>query len=909
MRSNQKQFLWLALIPVLIWQSTNAAPYFTDHFSYANRANLGATAGGGAVWTLAGGDVSQIKISTASTQVAPGGLASAAGFGVAVIPTGTRKATGVPFNGATGVSVADGNVVYASFLLNVQTLPAANLRIAYMHNSAASSAGIEVAVSSTGQVGIQKKGSGTTFVSGTPVASPGTHLVVMRYTFQSGNDEVAVWVDPASDSLGLNPAPTTGAFAATTGGGSDMTSAIAYFAIEAAAVTGPMFWIDEVRIGTTWADVTPTGGPVAPAPAPVITQSLLSAQGMILRGSNGPASSAYQVLTSSNLTLPPSNWPSLAAHSFDALGNFDSTNPVSPGGSQQFFRLRVGGTNPPTPTAPIITHQPQSQSVALSNDVAFTVTATGTAPFHYQWLFNTNTPVGGNSNMIAVLNVQSNNAGAYSVRITNNHGAVTSVFASLNIAAPPGELARYNLVGFGAGTTGGGVIPETDPAYRKVYTDLELATAIRDANKTAGMVKVIEIMNNLNLGWNEIDPAVKTLSSTPFTQPATPLLHPVLLASGVSTMQISPKSGLTIFSANGATIRHASWSIKNTANIIIRNLKFDELWEWDENTKGDYDRNNWDMIVIGVGGGTVSQVWVDHCTFTKAYDGTVDTKGGADHITYSWNKYAGDDGATNPNSFVWQQINALESNQASYPMYNFLRTRGFSAADIVAILQGSGKTHAIGELSLDPVNVNSCVTFHHQWYINPWDRLPRLAGGTVHNFNIYVEAPQMLAARRLRDAKVAAMSPADQTTFANNYNFRPSGNGSISTENGAMLVEKSVYIDCVWPLRNNQTDPNNPIYTGKILGLDTIYSFLESNGSTTYVRGNSTDPGNPLGPFQAPIIPFSWNTNSGTPNGILPYTYTTDDPATLQAIVTSPTAGAGSGVLVWDKANWLKTSY
>lgn len=909
MQSNQRKFLCLALLSALLWQNAFAAPYFTDQFNYANDVNLGATTGGGAVWTLASGDVSQIKVTTGSTQTAPSGFAPAAGLGVAVTPTGTRKATGVPFNGVTGIPVADGNVVYASFLLDVRALPAANLRVAYMHNSAASSGGIEVVVSSSGQVGIQKKGSGTTFVSGTPVATQGTHLVVMRYKFQTGNDEVAVWVDPGSASFGSETAPTTGAFAATTGGGSDMSSAITYFMIESAAVTGPVFWVDEVRIGTTWADVTPTSGTVAPSPMPVITQAMLSGQGMILRGTNGPASSTYQVLTSSSLTMPLSNWPSVAAHSFDAVGNFDSTNPVAPGSSQQFYRLQVGGNLPPTPTAPSITQQPQSQTIALSNDAIFTVTVNGTLPLGYRWFFNTNTPVGGNSNSLVLLNVQSNHAGSYSVIVTNNYGAVTSSVATLAVGAPPSELTRYGLVGFGEGTTGGGVIAETDPAYRKVYTALELATAVRDANKTAGLVKVIEIMNDLNLGWNEIDPAVKSLSSTPFSQPQTPLLHPVLLVSGVSTMQISPKSGLTIFSANGATIRHASWSIKNTSNIIIRNLKFDELWEWDENTKGNYDRNNWDMIVIGVGGGTVSQVWVDHCTFTKAYDGTVDTKGGADHITYSWNKYAGDDGATNPNSFVWQQINALEANMASYPMYNFLRTRGFSAADIVAILQGSGKTHAIGELSLDPVNVNSCVTFHHQWYVNPWDRLPRLAGGTVHNYNIYVDAPQMLAARRLRDAKVVAMSPADQTTFANNYNFRPSGNGSISTENGAMLVEKSVYIDCVWPLRNNQTDPQNPIYTGKIMALDTIYSFLETNGSTTYVRGNSTDPGNPLGPFQAPIIPFSWNTNSGTPNGVLPYTYTMDDPAQLQSLVTSPTEGAGAGVLTWNKTNWLNTSY
>ena len=58
---------------------------------------------------------------------------------------------------------------------------------------------------------------------------------------------------------------------------------------------------------------------------------------------------------------------------------------------------------------------------------------------------------------------------------------------------------------------------------------------------------------------------------------------------------------------------------------------------------------------------------------------------------------------------------------------------------------------------------------------------------------------------------------------------------------------------------------------------------------STVIRGNSTDPGNPMGPFQAPIIPFSWN----LPGNQLPYTYTMDDPSQLQNIVTSPTAGPG----------------
>ncbi|HXI73572.1 MAG TPA: immunoglobulin domain-containing protein [Verrucomicrobiae bacterium] len=1067
----------LALMTVF---SSSAALFFTDQFAYTGGVNLGsATGGGGATWTLASGDVTQIKVTTASTQTSPGGYATAAGFGVAVTPSGTRKTTGVPFNGATGIPAVDGNVVYASFLLNVQTLPSASLRVAYLNNVAASaSAALEVGLSATGQLGVSKKGGTPAFVSGTPFSSPGTHLVVVRYTFQSGADEVAMWVDPTNSSYGVNPAPTTGAYANTTLT-ADYTSTIQYFIITSEAVTGPVFWIDEVRVATTWAEVTPSNGSTSPTPAPVITQALLAPQGLILRGTNGPPSSAYQVLASTNISWPASNWPGIATRSFDSIGNFDSTNPVSPGSAQQFFRLLVDGTNPPATTAPTITNQPQSltvaiganasflvgaggsaplayfwsfntntpvggnsstlallnvqtndagsyrvivsnnvgtatssvatltvlipptitadptnltvvsggspafhvtadgsaplryqwyfnntdtpltdetnatltlsavntadagsyfvavtnpvggatssvaaltvlgppviesqpesQSVTVSNNATFTVDVAGPEPLTYQWFFNTNTPVEVNSNTLVLLNVQTGNAGTYSVIATNNYGAVTSSFATLTVNTSVLANAQFNLVGFGQATIGGGVIPETDPAYAKVTNALQLANAVIAFNKTGG-IKVIEIMNDLDLGWNEIGSAVQTLSSTPFNVAATPKLHPRLITTGVSKLDIKYKNGgLTIFSANGATIRHCTFNIKSTHNIIVRNLKFDEMWEWDETSKGKYDGNDWDFIDLANGGDTYD-VWIDHCTFTKAYDGIVDFKAGSTNVTLSWCKYTGDDGATNPNSFVWQQINSLESNKTSYAMYNFLRNNGFSTTNIVTIIQGHDKTHLMGSNDQDPYNVNLSATFHHQWFRNCWDRVvPRLRAGNVHDFNIFVDDTDALAAKRLRDfivANVVNLSASSSNLMKNTYSFNPPLNGSISTEGGAVLVEKSVYIDCLYPLRNNQTDVTDPTYTGKILGLDMIYQM-----DSTVVRGDSTDSGSPLGPFQAPVIPFSWNPASGAPNGQLPYTYTMDDPSQLQSIVTSPTSGAGAGVLTWAKTNWLKTAY
>jgi pectate lyase len=558
------------------------------------------------------------------------------------------------------------------------------------------------------------------------------------------------------------------------------------------------------------------------------------------------------------------------------------------------------------PVAPVFTLQPASQVVLLGSSVSFTALAAGTKPITYQWSKDSIPIPGAALSTLILTNVQPADEGSYTVTASNAVNTATSDPAQLTVTAiVPVANSDYDLTGFGRYTTGGGVISTNNPAYVQVYTPLDFANALQSAYKTAGSVKVIEIMTNLNLGWNEVGPAVQAVG--PFRENTTPLLHPVLLNTGESLIDIKPRSGLTIFSANGATIKHCNFNIKSCGNVIIRNLEFDENWEWDESTKGQYDRNDWDFITLG-NGGAASNIWIDHCTFTKSYDGIVDTKAGCSAITISWCKYIGDDGATNRHSWVWQQIDSLESNRTSYAFYNFLRTRGFSTTDIVTIIQGHDKTHLAGQNDLDPNNATITMTFHHLWLNSVWDRcVPRLRAGNVHDYNLYVDDTSVLAAKRLRNSIAATMSAADQNTLNNTYDFNPPINGAISTENGALLVEKSVYNDCLWPLRNNQTDPSNPEYTGKIEALDSIYHFDNADGTTVDYRGDSTKaPGSTyFGPAQAPIIPFSWN----LPGNKLPYTYYPDDPAQLKAIVTSSTAGAGAGVLTWAKTNWLMTTY
>ena len=431
-----------------------------------------------------------------------------------------------------------------------------------------------------------------------------------------------------------------------------------------------------------------------------------------------------------------------------------------------------------TPVAPSITSQPQSQTVTAGQSATFSVTAAGTSPLSYQWKFGGSTISGGTNSSSTIANVQAANAGSYTAMLSVNSGG-------------SGSFSQYNLTGFATvspGTTGGGVLADTDPHYAKVSTPQQFLDALYSNYKTAAFgaytapIQVIEITADLNLGYTEVGTAVtsSTSGATLLSAHNPPQLHPVLLATGVSKVDIKPKKGgLTIFSANGATIKHATFNVKGTTNIIIRNLKFDEMWEWDETTKGQYDKNDWDFIDTGNGGAT-SNVWIDHCTFTKTYDGIVDLKAGSTNITFSWCKYIGDDGATNSNSFVRQQITALEANSSSYAFYHFLRTNGFSVEDIVQIIQGHDKTHLMGSNDKDPNNVNLSATFHHQWFHNVWDRaVPRLRAGNVHDYNIYVDDGDALIAKRLRDTRASAMSSSATNTLTNTYSFNPPLNGSI----------------------------------------------------------------------------------------------------------------------------------
>lgn len=106
--------------------------------------------------------------------------------------------------------------------------------------------------------------------------------------------------------------------------------------------------------------------------------------------------------------------------------------------------------------APVITAQPQSQATGEGGLAVFSAGATGDPAPHFQWLFNNTNLPGAISPTLTLSNVTAEQAGNYSLLVTNSAGSTSSDVVSLivtpdSIAATNGEIRylTYNVNGNG----------------------------------------------------------------------------------------------------------------------------------------------------------------------------------------------------------------------------------------------------------------------------------------------------------------------------------------------------------------------------------------------------------------------------------------------------------------------------
>lgn len=119
-------------------------------------------------------------------------------------------------------------------------------------------------------------------------------------------------------------------------------------------------------------------------------------------------------------------------------------------GTQQTSSSASGGSaGGPSTVAPYITNEPQSQFVSLGQPANFSVVASGTAPFSYQWYENNVAIDGANSESYISPPVSKNDSGEeFSVMVKNSAGSVTSVSAQLSVGPRAPELGdlRFQMV-------------------------------------------------------------------------------------------------------------------------------------------------------------------------------------------------------------------------------------------------------------------------------------------------------------------------------------------------------------------------------------------------------------------------------------------------------------------------------
>ncbi|HSY20212.1 MAG TPA: immunoglobulin domain-containing protein [Candidatus Acidoferrales bacterium] len=146
------------------------------------------------------------------------------------------------------------------------------------------------------------------------------------------------------------------------------------------------------------------------------------------------------------------------AGELDFLGNLTNVVEVS---AKEYHGLALV-QDPSLASPPGIWQPPLGGTPATGQTFILTTVATGSQPVSYQWLFNGAPLAGQTNNWLALVAINTNQAGGYQVIVTNNFGAVTSQVAVVSevpgfVSQPASQIAfAGNGVSFSGSATGAG---------------------------------------------------------------------------------------------------------------------------------------------------------------------------------------------------------------------------------------------------------------------------------------------------------------------------------------------------------------------------------------------------------------------------------------------------------------------
>ncbi len=155
--------------------------------------------------------------------------------------------------------------------------------------------------------------------------------------------------------------------------------------------------------------------------------------------------------------------------------------------------------------APGILVQPQSQTVAKGENATFTVTANGTQPLSYQWRFNGGNLAGATTTSYTRFNAQTNDAGQYSVVVSNVAGVITSTPpATLTVTVPVYCLPVALVNGGFEGATNANGVASGWLGYQRAPNPTTVWTIQTSLPPEVGSTKYQQIANTSSTGGGGI---------------------------------------------------------------------------------------------------------------------------------------------------------------------------------------------------------------------------------------------------------------------------------------------------------------------------------------------------------------------------------------------------------------------
>lgn len=153
--------------------------------------------------------------------------------------------------------------------------------------------------------------------------------------------------------------------------------------------------------------------------------------------------------------------------------------------------------------------------------------------------------------------------------------------------------------------------------------------------------------------------------------------------SGRSGDRLSVGSNKTIVGLRPGTQLHAVIHVKDSKNVIIRNLVI--------KGPGSNSEQAWDNLSIE---GSSKNIWIDHCEFWDGQDGNADVVKGADNVTFTWN------------------------------IFGYRTGGGHNFSNLVA--SSDNEPQSVGKLN---------ITLMFNWFTGVAQRQPRCRYGDIHVVN------------------------------------------------------------------------------------------------------------------------------------------------------------------------------